>query len=142
MKNNAEERPMLDSAESFTGKVEEVINDNMHEDVIDLKDDFNMAMHRMREAIENAYNTDERIMILPCLAEARSRIAALSFYIDLFAETGAINKGDSIEFQSIIEELNIEMARIMKVVDPKLDKWREDYIEEFGERPEDIDKID
>ena len=141
-KEKQRERPMLDTADVFIIKAQKALKDNKHEDVKDLRDDVDKALCNMRDAIEGAYESDEKIMVLPSLAWARTKSDAVRFYMDLFAETGAITKGDSIELQSMLDELKEEMTRIIKDVDPRFDKWREEYKEEFGERPEDIDKID
>ncbi len=141
MKKKMMEKPLYKKAHGFLKKFSEALRGIKSEDYEMVKDDINIAMFRMRDAIGQAYGEKKELMAWAAFSYARGKTGALTAYLDILSHQEEIKFGDAVELRSTLDEIQKELTAIMKQIKPDTDKWKEEYFEEFGERPEDLDKI-
>jgi hypothetical protein len=134
-------KPLYAKAHSFLKNFSAALKKMNSEDIEFMKDDINIAMFRMRDAIGQAYGEDDKMMTWSCFGYARGKTGALAAYLDILSGMEDIKLGDAVELSTTLEEINKELTALMKQIKPDTDKWKEEFFEEFGEKPEDLDKI-
>lgn len=135
-------KPLYAKAHNFLKNFNKNVKKGISEDFEMVKDDMHIAMFRMRDAIAQAYNEDNKMMAWAAFGYARGKTGALTAYLDILSHDGKkIKIGDAVELRATLDEINSELTALMKQIKPDTDKWKEEYFEEFGEKPEDLDKI-
>jgi hypothetical protein len=135
------EKPLYKKAHGFLKNLSAALKKVDSEDYDMVKDDINKAMFRMRDAIGQAYEENDKRMAVAAFGYARGKTGALTAYLDILSHQEEIKLGDAVELRTTLDEINNELTAIMKQLDPRVDKWKEEYFEEFGEKPEDMDRI-
>lgn len=141
MKKEMMKKPLYKKAHGFIKKLSAALKKIKSEDYEMVKDDINIAMFKMRDGIGHAYEQENKLMAWAAFSYSRGKTGALTAYLDILSHQEEIKLGDAVELRTTLDEINEELTALMKQIKPDTDKWKEEYFKEFGEKPEDLDKI-